>query len=57
MISMGNSMVSGDFPVKTNPLISTFTGRWYTVPTPLKNDGVSNSWDDDDIPFPTYGKS
>ena len=26
-------------------------GSWWFQPTPLKNDGVSNSWDDD-IPFP-----
>ena len=23
------------------------TGWWYTYPTPLKNDGVKVSWDDD----------
>ena len=26
-------------------------GSWWFQPTPLKNDGASNSWDDD-IPFP-----
>ena len=32
--------------------IYIYTGWWFQ-PTPLKNDGVKVSWDDD-IPFPTF---
>ena len=39
-----NSIINGLYYL--DPIIHYTTG-WWLSPTPLKNDGVSNSWDDE----------
>ena len=50
------SNLSANHAVVNQKLTSSKTSWWFQ-PTPLKNDGVSNSWDDFSIPLTVSGKS